>query len=80
MTQTEPRQEQPRQTSKRSDIPPLFMLQVLEEGRWNEDAKIMSKLLRREISRGEAFFRLHPLLGIFAVLLGAFSLLMLISH
>lgn len=65
--------------ANRSGIPPLVMLQVLEEGGWSQDAKIMSKLLRCEMSRHEAFFRLHPCLVILTVLLGSASVLFLIS-
>lgn len=79
MAHRESKQDQPGLISRRSDIPPLFMLHVLEDTRSNVDAKVISKFLRREMSRQEAFFRLHPVLGVLTVLLAGCSLALLLS-
>lgn len=57
-------------------VPAVFMLQVLEDGRGNEDAEIMAKLLRREITRGEAFFRMHPVFAMLSVVMACSALLL----
>lgn len=63
----------------RSEVPAIFLLQVLEDGRRNEDAEILSQLLRREITRPQAFCRMHPVLTLFSSVAVACTLLLLMS-
>lgn len=45
-------------------LPATFLLHVLEEGKANQDAEILARLLRGEITRKQAFYLMHPLVSI----------------